>query len=59
MTDIRKVMLIPGLLTIVALAAYMATKLDAQAPVFGDFSNAAVAEVRDSQGQVGFGDGSR
>jgi hypothetical protein len=32
---------------------YMVARLDAQAPALtGNFSNAAVAEVRDSQGQV-------
>jgi hypothetical protein len=53
MTDKRQLIPIAGLIAIVAVAMYMVAQLDAQAPVVkGNFSNAAIAEVRDSQGQV-------
>jgi hypothetical protein len=42
-----------GLLAVVAAAAYMVVQVNAQTAVpAGDFTNAATAEVRDSQGQV-------
>ena len=42
-----------GLLATMAFAVYMVVQLSAQAPaVTGDFSNAAIAEVRDARAQV-------
>lgn len=42
-----------GLLATMAFAVYMVVQLSAQAPaVTGDYSNAAMAEVRDAQAQV-------
>jgi hypothetical protein len=42
-----------GLLATMGIAVYLVVQLTAQAPAAtGDFSNAAVAEVRDTQGQV-------
>ena len=41
-----------GLLATMAFAAYMVVQLSAQAPPAADVTNAAVAEVRDSQGIV-------
>ena len=53
MTDKRQFIPIAGLIATIALAIYMVAQLDAQTPALkGNFSNAAVAEVRDSQGQV-------
>ena len=53
MTDKRQLIPIAGLIAIVAVAMYMVSQLDAQTPVVkGNFSNAAIAEVRDSQAQV-------
>jgi hypothetical protein len=53
MTYNRQLIPIAALIAAIALGAYFANTLDAQAPtVIGDFSNATVAEVRDSQGQV-------
>jgi hypothetical protein len=53
MTDKRQLIPIAGLIAIVAVAMYMVARLDAQATVVkGNFSNAAIAEVRDSQAQV-------
>jgi hypothetical protein len=53
MTDKRQLIPLAGLIATIAVAMYMVAKLDAQAPALtGNFSMAAVAEVRDSQGQV-------
>ena len=53
MTDKRQLIPIAGLIATIAMAIYMVARLDGQAPaITGNFSNAAVAEVRDSQGQV-------
>jgi hypothetical protein len=53
MTDKRQLIPLAGLIATIAVAMYMVARLDAQAPALtGNFSNAAVAEVRDSQGQV-------
>jgi hypothetical protein len=53
MSDKRQWIPALGLLGTVAVAVYMVVQLNAQtAPAGADFSNAAVAEVRDSQGQV-------
>ena len=53
MTETRQVIPIAGLALTVAFAACMATILHAQTAVLaGDFTNAAVAEVHDAQGQV-------
>jgi hypothetical protein len=44
---------VAGLLAIMGVAVYMVVQLNAQTPnVSGDFSNAAVAEVRDAQARV-------
>ena len=49
----RQMIPVAGLFATVAVAAYMVVQLRAQATSpTGDFSNAAVAEVRDAQGQV-------
>jgi hypothetical protein len=53
MKDQQQIIPIAGLLATVAIAAYMVVQLNAQATTpIGDFSNAAVAEVHDGQGQV-------
>jgi hypothetical protein len=53
MTDKRQFIPIAGLIATIAVAIYIVAQLDAQTPTLkGNFSNAAVAEVRDSQGQV-------
>jgi hypothetical protein len=53
MTDKRQLIPLAGLIATIAVAIYMVAQLDAQAPALtGNFSNAAIAEVRDSQGQV-------
>ena len=53
MTDKRQIIPAAGLLTTMAVAAYMVVRLSAQtATPAGDFTNAALAEVRDAQGQV-------
>jgi hypothetical protein len=42
-----------GLLVTIAVAVYMVVQLNGQTPApAGDFTNAATAQVRDSQGQV-------
>ncbi len=53
MREKKQLIPIAGLLGTMAISAYMVTQLSGQgtAPV-GDFTNAAVAEVRDAQGQV-------
>ena len=51
----NKVQLIPvvGLLSTVAIAGYMVVQLNGQAPApTGDYTKAAVAEVRDAQGRI-------
>ena len=51
MSDERQIIPAAGLLATIAIAAYMVVQLDAQTPGTGhDFTNAAVAEVRDDQG---------
>src|SRR5688500_19249405 len=53
MADKRQWIPIAGLLATVAGTVYMVVQLSAQQPTAtGDFSNAAIAEVRDAQGQV-------
>jgi hypothetical protein len=53
MNDTRQVIPIVGFAATVAFAACMVTLLHAQTTVLtNDFSNAAVAEVHDAQGQV-------
>ena len=53
MTNRVQVIPVVGLLSTVALAAYMAVQLNGQASApTGDYTNAAVAEVRDAQGQT-------
>ena len=52
MKNKRQMISVAGLLVLIAAAAYM-VHLSAQTPsMTGDFSNAALAEVRDAQGQV-------
>ena len=42
-----------GLLVTIAVAVYLVVQLNGQTPApAGDFTNAAIAQVRDSQGQV-------
>ncbi len=54
MSDKRQVISIAGLLLTMGFAIYMVVQLNAQGSsnVSGDFTNAAVAEVRDAQGQM-------
>ena len=53
MRNKRQVIPAVGLLGIAAFAGYMVVQLSAQAaPVTGNFTNAAMAEVKDAQGQV-------
>jgi hypothetical protein len=53
MSDKRQIIPVLGLFATFAMALYMVVRLSAQAggPI-GDFTNAAVAEVHDAQGQV-------
>ena len=43
---------IVGLLATIAVAMYMVVQLNSQGRPVGDFTNAAIAEVRDAQGQL-------
>lgn len=52
MADKRQWIAAAGLLATVAFATYRVVQLDAQAGPAGDYTNAAVAEVRDAQGQI-------
>jgi len=54
MMDNRQVIPIAGLFATMAIAAYMVVQLDGQATtaVSADFTNAAIAEVRNADGQV-------
>ena len=53
MKDKRQIIPVAGLFATMAAAVYMVVQLSAQtATQAGDFTNAAVAEVRDAQGQV-------
>lgn len=52
MNDKRQIVPIVGLAATAAFALYMVVQLNGQAPSAGDFSNAAVAEVHDAQGQT-------
>lgn len=54
MTKRRQLIPAAGLLTTMAAAIYMVIQLSAQAPtaLVGDYANATIAEVRDSQGQI-------
>ena len=53
MNDRRQVIPVVGLLATLAAAAYMVVQLSGQtASPTGDFTNAALAEVRDAQGRV-------
>ena len=53
MRNKRQVIPAVGLLGIAAFAGYMVVQLNGQAaPVTGNFTNAAMAEVKDGQGQV-------
>ena len=51
MKDKRQIIPVAGLTVTAAMSMYMVVQLRAQATQ-GDFSNAAVAEVQDAQGQV-------
>jgi len=49
----RQIIPIAGLLATMAIAAYMVVQMQGQTPALtADFTSAAVAEVRDAQGQV-------
>lgn len=48
----RQVIPVAGLAATAAMAIYMVVHLNAQTQVTGDFTNAAIAEVRDAQGAV-------
>jgi hypothetical protein len=53
MNDKRQMIPAAGLLATMAFAAYMVVQLQGQTPPpAGDFTNATLAEVRDSQGQI-------
>ena len=53
MRDKKQLIPIAGLLGTMAISTYMVTQLSGQGTATtGDFTNAAVAEVRDAQGQV-------
>jgi hypothetical protein len=53
MSNTRQIIPIAGLAGTLALAVYMVTQLHAQTMVpAADFTNAAIAEVQDSQGQI-------
>jgi hypothetical protein len=53
MRDKKQLIPIAGLVGTMAISAYMVTQLSGQGPApAGDFTNAAVAEVRDAHGQV-------
>ena len=53
MNETRQLIPIAGLLTTFVVAAYMVVQLNGQSITpAGNFTNAAVAEVRDAQGQV-------
>jgi hypothetical protein len=52
MSEKRQIIPLAGLLATMAIAAYMVVQMHGQAALTGDYSNAAVAEVRDAQGQV-------
>lgn len=53
MKDKRQMIPVAGLLVTVVAAVYMVVQLSGQtASSTGDFTNAAIAEVRDAQGQI-------
>lgn len=53
MKNKRQIISVAGLLSTMAAAVYMVVQLNAQTSApGGDFTNAAIAEVRDAQGQV-------
>ena len=53
MTNKMQVIPVAGLLSTIAVVAYIVVQLDGQTiAVTGDFTNASIAEVRDAQGQV-------
>jgi hypothetical protein len=53
MTDKKLMISMGGLLLTMVFAVYCVAQLSGQAPALtGDFTNAAVAEVKDAQGQV-------
>jgi hypothetical protein len=52
MDDQRQAIPVVGLLLTMVVAAYMVVQLQAQVVTTNDFTNAAMAEVRDAQGQV-------
>ena len=52
MTDKRQIIPIAGLVATMAATVYMVVQLHGQTRLSGDFSNAAVAEVQDAQGQT-------
>jgi hypothetical protein len=53
MSDRRQLIPVTGLLATIAAAVYMVVQLNAQSPALeGDYSAAAVAEVRTAQGEL-------
>jgi hypothetical protein len=52
MNSVRDLIPMTGLFATMTFAAYMVVQLSAQTPAAADFTKAAVAEVRDSQGIV-------
>jgi hypothetical protein len=52
MTNKRQIIPVVGLIATMAGTTYMVVQLHAQTRAAGDFSNAAVAEVHDGQGQT-------
>ena len=52
MSTIRKMVPVAGLFAVIGGAGYMVAQLGAQANVTGNFTNAAVAEIRDAQGRA-------
>lgn len=52
MSDKRQIVPAAGLLATMVFATYMVIDIRGQGTATGDFTNAAIAEVRDAQGQV-------
>ena len=52
MSDKRQIIPAAGLLATMVFATYMVIEIRGQGTATGDFTNAAIAEVRDAQGQV-------
>jgi hypothetical protein len=52
MSDKRQIIPAAGLLATMVFATYMVIEIRGQGTATGDFTNAAIAEVRDAQGQI-------